>query len=104
MNLNAIAKAAADKILGGEKLNNLHIVEARMKTCLECPNFNTENERCRICLCFMEIKTTYLTSLNPAKGRYEKTHCPLGKWGDLDIANYYRELDGKELLKPIQNV
>ncbi len=36
-------------------------------------------------------------------GRSEVTHCPEGRWGDIEIANHYRKLDGLELL-PIQKI
>lgn len=47
----------------------------------------------------MDIKTKLEVYRNAKKLRNEITHCPLGKWGDKQIANIYRKIDGKELLK-----
>ena len=97
---NKILSTVADKVLTVEKMKNPLFVQARMNTCRGCPKFDKENISCTVCGCFMNIKTTLKYNINPKKlGRREKTHCPLGKWDDLDEANKYRKLDGKELLK-----
>lgn len=80
-------------------LDNEAIAEARMKTCEGCNRFDKENLTCGVCGCFMDIKTKLEVYRNAKKLRNEITHCPMGKWGDKQIANIYRKMDGKELLK-----
>ncbi|HQU61468.1 MAG TPA: hypothetical protein PLU64_19805, partial [Saprospiraceae bacterium] len=73
---------------------------ARMNACRACPNFDKESQQCGVCLCYMDVKTTLLRNRNPYKGgRIEVTHCPEGRWGDIEIANHYRAMDGKELIE-----
>lgn len=66
----------------------------RMAVCLQCDKRDVEANRCKICKCYLAVKTNTAENLNPLKGRYEITHCPLGKWNDLEIANEYRKIDG----------
>jgi len=93
------AKAGAKAVLSVEEHGDPVIEEFRMQTCIECPNYLSDSKQCAICGCFMDVKTTLLRNRNPhAGGRIEITHCPEGRWGDLEIANHYRELDGKPQL------
>lgn len=41
----------------------------RMKTCIECPEFNKEQKRCYKCGCHMEHKI-----------KFTAAKCPLDKW------------------------
>lgn len=75
--------------------------EDRMAICKKCPNLTRKAKRCKICWCYMEVKTTAKENYNPKKLRFEITHCPAGKWGDVEIANIYRAIDGLEPLKII---
>ncbi|MCA9366771.1 hypothetical protein KC887_00700 [Candidatus Kaiserbacteria bacterium] len=96
---NVLKKSAAAALSAGEH-NNPALTIARMNTCKACPNFNKETLQCGVCGCYMDVKTTLLRNRNPyAMGRVEVTHCPEGRWGDAEIANYYRALDGKEPIK-----
>lgn len=70
----------------------------RMSVCNGCDKMKKESGRCGICHCFLDLKTKSATNLNPLAGREEITHCPLGRWGDLETANYYRSIDGKPLI------
>jgi hypothetical protein len=73
---------------------------ARFSQCLSCPFMNEEQRyRCELCRCHMHKKVDSETHFNPFKARKEKTHCPVGRWGDKEIANYYRRLDGIPELK-----
>lgn len=98
--IDAIKKALASEFLTIEKTENIELIKTRMSICEGCPSFDKEKKKCLECGCFMEIKTTLLKHRNPKKkGRVEITHCPLGKWGDKEIANKYRIEDNKEILK-----
>lgn len=86
-------------LLEEEALNNPKLERSRLNTCKQCPHYNAGKMKCRICTCYMDIKTAMKVHRNPLEGmRLEITHCPLGKWeGDeLKTVNYYRRLDGKE--------
>lgn len=98
--ITEIEKALAAKLLTVEKHNNKELTESRLATCGGCPNFDPEKKKCKVCGCFMEVKSELLKHRNPkALGRIELTHCPDGKWADKETANFYRKLDNKELLK-----
>jgi len=71
----------------------------RYLVCTNCPMRDAEQEKCTKCGCFLEEKTGSKVNWNPKKLRNEITHCPLGKWGDIETTNIYRQLDGKETLK-----
>ena len=47
--------------------------ERRYEVCKECPKFVKLSTQCKICLCFMPIKT-----------KLNMTECPIGKWKDID--------------------
>lgn len=95
--MNLIEKAfaiIADKTLVHERVDKEE-KERRLGICEKCkPYFDTQSRRCKICKCFMDAKTGSKTNYNPKKIRNEITHCPMGYWGDVDIANFYREKDG----------
>ena len=80
-----------------------HVTETeaavRMSVCFSCPNRNEKENVCDVCGCFLDLKTGAKTNWNAKRLRNEITHCPLGKWNDKEIANVYREMDGKELLQ-----
>ncbi len=75
------------------------IASKRYSVCLKCEYRDTEHDKCGVCHCFLDLKTTAETNRNPAKMRNEITHCPRGKWDDKEIANLYRIMDGIEPLK-----
>lgn len=101
---------ARDMLFGGlakelftVKLLNDEILEAKRKgVCEENAGscFDAEGRRCNHCTCPIDAKAGLLFNKNSRKWfRIELTHCPLGKWDDKDIANYYRKMDGKDLIK-----
>lgn len=47
--------------------------EERYAVCKTCKKFISVSTQCRVCLCFMPIKT-----------KLNMTECPLGKWKDID--------------------
>jgi hypothetical protein len=97
--LPEILKLAAAKILVEEEIEQ-EIADWRMGICFACPVLDKKEIRCKACKCFMEVKTKAKTNFNPKKLRYEITHCPMGKWSDLELANEYRKIDG---LAPINS-
>lgn len=97
--INKILKTAAGSVLSVEPLNDPVVQSFRMNTCRSCGKFDPSDQTCTVCGCFMDVKTTLLTNRNPKRlGRVEETHCPEGRWNDKEIANYYRQLDGKPVL------
>lgn len=76
----------------------VEVAEYRYNVCLSCDKRKADTDQCGICNCFLQLKTGAKTNINPLKGRTEITHCPIGRWNDKEIANHYRELDGKPAL------
>lgn len=90
--LNDLLKKIADKVLVNERVSSEE-ANSRFKICKTCENFDSANEKCKLCGCYMEIKTASKVHFNFKKQRTEITHCPVGYWGDIDTANYYKDLD-----------
>jgi len=90
---NLLAKSA--KILLAVEEHGLkELTEKRLAACNQCENYDQEHKQCTVCGCFMDVKTTLVTNRNPhAGGRIEITHCPLGRWDDLHIAQMYNRID-----------
>jgi len=97
-----VLKGAAKTVLGVQEHGIAELTAARLNTCQGCEHFNPKFQQCGVCGCFMDVKATLLTNRNPAAGRVEITHCPLGQWFDAHIANMYRAMDGKEPLRITQ--
>lgn len=89
-------KLAAANVLVKEKVDD-ETAACRMEICQKCEMLN-EKITCMVCDCLMELKTKSKINRSPQRPFGEITHCPLGKWGDIDIANYYRAEDSKEPL------
>jgi hypothetical protein len=51
------------------KRSTKEIAESRFNVCVGCDKFLPKSERCKICKCFMRLKTTL-----------EDATCPEGKW------------------------
>lgn len=93
-----ILKVAASTVLVVENVDDKTAAE-RMAICRACtPFFDPEQIRCKDCGCYLEVKTKCKTNRTPARPLGEVTHCPQGKWGDLETANFYRAQDGRDLL------
>jgi len=97
--LNDLLKKLAEGLLPVEHVTD-EVKSVRLSVCNSCENLERDQMRCNICGCFLEVKAGCLVNFNPKKVRKELTHCPMGKWNDLDTANHYRLLDK---LKPLQN-
>lgn len=91
MNLiQKVLRYGADVALPVERVDEV-TRELRLAICKGCERYANEDDKCLECGCFMTVKTGSLTHRNPAKGmRVEVTHCPLGKWGDKEIADFYK--------------
>jgi len=77
----------------------IEIRQMRVDRCKGCKRyFDEENIECLKCGCVLEVKWNLKEFRNPLALRNEIAHCPMGKWDDIDIANYYRFIDGKKLL------
>lgn len=95
--IDKILKLAAQKFIVDETVDDETALQ-RMSVCLQCDKRDPVEQRCKVCGCYLEPKTGAKTNWNVKKTRHEITHCPLGKWDDLETANEYRKLDGKPLL------
>lgn len=96
--LDEVLKIAAGAIIVKEKAEP-GVAEWRMAICNNCDQKDFKKNKCLQCGCFLDLKTNSNTNYRISKNRTEKTHCPLGKWDDIQIANAYRELDGLPLLE-----
>lgn len=67
------------------------VAAKRQEVCNGC-EYRTDDNTCSKCGCLLDIKTKTYRNYNPSTFREEITHCPLGKWGDADIALFYRKL------------
>lgn len=45
------------------------VVEQRIALCNECPNLFTPTRSCKLCGCFIDLKT-----------KNQKSRCPINKW------------------------
>jgi len=98
--MNLFQKAlhlAAKKIIVKEQVTP-EVASERYNVCMTCDKRDESLEKCRVCGCFLDLKTSSAVNWNAMKGRNEITHCPLGKWGDVDTANMYRQMDGAATL------
>lgn len=93
--VDEILKLAADKLIVESHVSE-EIAKFRMDVCLACPFLSHSDYRCKVCRCYVEVKTTSERNYNPKRRRNEITHCPKGRWNDIETANEYRKIDGLE--------
>lgn len=91
--LDEIGKLLAATVLVSENVED-EVAKWRMSICQCCEKIDRGALRCKVCKCYLEVKTGSRVNANPKKFRQEITHCPLGKWNDLEVANEYRKIDG----------
>lgn len=65
-----------------EPLTDPEIILERQKICSSCEDMDRKNKMCKICKCFLEIKTKSKVNKKP-NGKSEITHCPVNKWLDI---------------------
>jgi len=95
--VNEVLKFGASQVFQVEEVEEEE-KSIRLAICESCEHFQDQSRQCGICKCFMDVKTGTKIHRNVLKMRYEVTHCPVGKWMDLDVANQYRAIDGKEAI------
>jgi hypothetical protein len=95
--IEEIKRLAAGAVIVRESVDPI-TADQRMLICRGCNKADLENDKCLQCGCFLSLKTGAKTNWRPSKSRNEITHCPLGKWGDLEIANAYRIIDGLPII------
>lgn len=91
--LTALRNKVISGILVEEELNDQQITEQRRDTCSLCDQMDTENVTCKLCGCFLAIKTKSKVNINHKTGKSEITHCPLNKWQDIFSQFYFTNLN-----------
>lgn len=91
--IDEIGKLLASSVLVEENVEP-EVAAWRLEVCQGCEKIDKKAQRCKVCKCYLEVKTGSRINNNPKRFRQEITHCPLGKWGDLEVANEYRKIDG----------
>lgn len=98
---NKVLAKVAGMVLEVEPLNDDELKAERVRICEGNAGvcFDVDNRKCKICGCYIDAKSGIKINRNPDKGmRSEVTHCPLGKWDDMDLVNHYRLMDGLKTL------
>jgi len=98
---NTILPALAKGFMQAEKVKNPVLKAFRKSICAGC-KYNVD-KTCVVCKCILSVKidsytNKTLNSIGLPLGPIEKTHCPKGKWNDMETANYYRVKKGKKPL------
>lgn len=91
-------KLAAAPTLVREKVD-ADTARRRATVCTDCDRLDRKRMKCTVCGCYLKVKVWAKVNRTRARPFGEVTHRPLGKWGDLDVANHYRAIDGKPLLQ-----
>jgi hypothetical protein len=71
---DAAEKAAAEHILTDEGKVSAEVQAARYATCQGCEHLHEATNRCRLCGCFMGVKTWM-----------KRESCPIKKWTSEEI-------------------
>lgn len=82
-------KALAKNIIVVDELTDQWLIDFRINTCMGCEKISENKETCTMCNCYVEVKAESLTNRVKKLREIQVTHCPLGKWGDEDIAREY---------------
>jgi hypothetical protein len=53
-----------------KKVSNDSTAELRLSTCLSCEHLTASTKQCKLCFCYMPLKTTLANA-----------ECPVAKWG-----------------------
>lgn len=88
-----IKQGLAKFFLAVKDLEDGQLAKQRYDTCKSCERYVPETDQCNVCGCYMSIKTTLETNRDPELGgKIVETHCPLGRWGDKELSDYYNSL------------
>lgn len=88
-----VKKGLAKFFLAVKDLNNAELAAKRYNTCKSCEQYVKQTDQCNVCGCYMSIKTTLKTNRDPELGgKIVETHCPLGRWDDKELSEYYNSL------------
>jgi hypothetical protein len=60
---------AQDLLQGKLQISTAELAQERIKVCESCPEFKRLARQCKLCGCFMDMKTKLL-----------EAHCPADKW------------------------
>ena len=85
-----ILELAVKKLLVDEEHGDQAVTDQRWSACLSCQKFKKTNLTCVKCGCYLNVKIPAKVNFNIKHGEYEVTHCPLGKWNDKELAEYYK--------------
>jgi hypothetical protein len=93
---SALAFLAINLVVKKKHLN-IAVKQFREYRCRSCPYFN-ENITCQKCSCLLDVKWTALTNRVTVMDieQIELTHCPVGRWNDIDIAEFYNHIKKKK--------
>lgn len=67
--MSRLREIAVQVMNGVIPLSEKELAAERLKVCHECENFAKLTDQCRVCWCFMQLKTKML-----------EANCPIGKW------------------------
>lgn len=98
---NKVLSKVAGLALEVEPLDDNELKAKRIEVCESNAGscFDAQNRKCKMCGCYIDAKAGIKINRNPKQGmRSEVTHCPLGKWDDLELANHYRVMDNLKVL------
>jgi ribosomal protein L37E len=92
-----LLKLAAKNVLVIEEVPEYEALR-RYAICEACPSkqFNAKKKTCKICGCFMEVKTKARVHRTKKFPQGQITHCPAGHWGEQEktiIAFYENNTD-----------
>lgn len=95
-------RKAAELLFHGDKVSP-EVVKMRVDRCSNgCKYFDPVKEECVKCTCVLSVKWKLHNFFHPLKLRNEIAHCPIGRWDDLELANYYNLIDEKKIIKDDQ--
>lgn len=85
--LDDTLKWMLDRGIPGDRVPDAEAAR-RMGVCMDCPMLDPGPVKCRICGCYMEVKTRLVVDpvetaknfVNGGKVALKKTRCPEGRW------------------------
>lgn len=87
--LEYATKLIAKRLIVEEYVDD-EVAEWRARVCSGCEHRDADKNKCKLCGCFLDLKTRSMVNYNPKRGMSEITHCPDGRWNDKHIAEFYK--------------